>query len=73
MNKIAIRVEYKNKTYQSDFDNYDVKEETNLIDLIQKAVGGYLNYLKIPKDNDNIKVYLPKEILKESAIMLVYN
>jgi hypothetical protein len=71
MQKIAIRLEYKCKTYISVYDVFSEEEEAQLIELIKTASKGELDYLQFKCEN--IKQFFPKHILSESIFGLVYS
>lgn len=70
MKKIAIKLEYRDKTYLSVYDNYNKREEKELIDLVEAAVNGKCNHISFKCEN--IQQYFPKGVLLESVIGLVY-
>lgn len=72
--KIAIKVEYKDKVYMSEFDKIEPTQEKEMIDFVKAAASGELSHMTftIHKIMKKSKVYFPEKILKESIISLVY-
>lgn len=70
MKKIAIKVEYLDKTYQSDFVKYTQQTENNLKENIIKLTKGK-GILDIRKEGNTI--YIPPYVLCRSIITLIYS
>jgi len=71
MKKIAIKLEYKDKTFISEYDNYSEEEEAALIDLLEKAAKGELSCLKFK--SGNIHHFFSSHVLSESILGIVYS
>jgi phosphoribosylformylglycinamidine (FGAM) synthase PurS component len=66
--KVSIKLEYKDKVYNSDFNKITEEEKNELTDLIECVVQGKVAYLTFKKDNQNF--YFSKKILEESILTL---
>lgn len=66
--KVSIKLEYKNKVYNSDYKEITEEEKNQLTDFIKKIVEGNATHLAFKKDNQ--EYYFGKEILKESIITI---
>lgn len=70
MKKIAIKLEYKDKMYISDYTEANEKEEEAIKNLLEKAAQGELTYMTF--ECQNIQQYFTKQILEQSILGLVY-
>lgn len=70
MKLIAIKLEYKDKMYVSDYTEANEEEEEAIKDLLEKAAKGELTYLTF--ECQNIHQYFTKQILEQSIFGLVY-
>lgn len=74
--KIKIRLEYKNKVYESNSDEFTSEQENELIELIKKSAIGELNHLSfgLTLKDKFIKnqFYFPSKVLKKSIITIIY-
>lgn len=71
MEKLAIKLEYNDKLYISDFDIFSEDQKAKLYDLITSAAGGRLSYLKF--SCGNTVQFFPESVLKESIIGIIHN
>lgn len=70
MKKIAIKLEYKDKTYLSDYTEANEEAEKQLKNLLELAAKGELSYITF--ECHNIQQYFTKQILEQSILGLVY-
>ena len=67
--KASIKLEYDDKTYQSDFTEVSQEELEALDELVCNAVSGQMNYLSFKAGK--VRYYFGEEVVKESVISIV--
>ena len=70
MKKIAIKLEYKDKMYISDYTEMNEEQEDSVKNLLEKAAQGELTYITF--ECQNIQQYFTRQILEQSILGLVY-
>jgi hypothetical protein len=68
--QIAIKLEYRDKTFLSVYESFNKEEEESLIKLIESAASGKVNHLQFKCHN--IQQFFSEKILSESILGLVY-
>lgn len=66
--KISIKLEYKDKEYISNYQEFTEDEANVLESLIETVAKGNSNYFSMEINNQ--KVYFGAEILKESVLTI---
>lgn len=64
--KVSIKLEYRDKTYTSDYAEMTEEEYKQMTDLIEKIVEGKVTYFTFKKANQNF--YFGQKILQESIV-----
>lgn len=64
MKLIAIKLEYKDKMYISDYTEANEEEEEAIKGLLEKVVQGELTYLTF--ECQNVQQYFTKQILEQT-------
>lgn len=64
--KVSIKLEYRDKTYISDYAEITEEEYKQMTDLIEKIVECKITYFTFKKDNQIF--YFGQKILQESIV-----
>ena len=67
--KISLKLEYKEKVYESDVGEINESQYKETVKLIEQIASGKVGYFSF--HNKGVEYYFPEDIIKQSIILII--